>query len=262
MSSKNKMLVFGLCSTSNDWPSDLKDDLWLKCKKNEKKAPLSHQKIKCLFLDCVQLLMIGQVIWVMNVDWNTNKKKKGPHVIKNKMLIFGLHSTSDDQMSDLSDERQLKQKNEERPPNSSKNKMLISGLRSTSDDRSRDLSNECWAKCKKTEKGSLFHWKNKMLIFGLHSTSDYQPSDLSDECRPNAKKMKKAPLSHQKMKNSFLYYIQLLMIGQVIQATKINWNAKKDPLSHQKMKCLVLDYVQLLMIGWAIWAANINQNAK
>ena len=27
MSSKNKMLIFGLCSTSNDWPSDLKDDL-------------------------------------------------------------------------------------------------------------------------------------------------------------------------------------------------------------------------------------------
>ena len=48
------------------------------------------------------------------------KRKKGPHVIKNKMLIFGLHSTSDDQMSDLSDERRLKQKNEERPPNSSK----------------------------------------------------------------------------------------------------------------------------------------------
>ena len=54
------------------------------------------------------------------------------------------------------------------------------------------------------------------------------------------------------------------MIGQVIQATKIDWNAKKDPLSHQKMKCLVLDYVQLLMIGWAIWVANIDkmQNKK
>ena len=61
-----------------------------------------------------------------------------------------------------------------------------------------------------------------MLIFGLHSTSDDQPSDLSDECRPKCQKNEKAPLSHQKMKNSFLYYIQLLMIGQVIQATKIN----------------------------------------
>ena len=78
----------------------------------------------------------------------------------------------------------------------------------------------------------------------------------------NAKKWKKAPLSHQKMKNSFLYYIQLLMIDQVIQATKINWNAKKDPLSHQKMKCLVLDYIQLLMISQVIWVMNIDRNKK
>ena len=42
------------------------------------------------------------------------------------------------------------------------------------------------------------------------------------------------------------------MIGQVIQATKVDWNVKKGPLSHQKMKCSVLDYVQLLMISQAI----------
>ena len=33
------------------------------------------------------------------------------------------------------------------------------------------------------------------------------------------------------MKNSFLYYVQLLMIGQVIQATKVDQNAKKPPKS-------------------------------
>ena len=42
------------------------------------------------------------------------------------------------------------------------------------------------------------------------------------------------------------------MIGQVIQATKVNQNAKKGPLSHQKMKCLFLDYIQILMISQAI----------
>ena len=52
------------------------------------------------------------------------------------------------------------------------------------------------------------------------------------------------------------------MIDQVIQATKINWNAKKDPLSHQKMKCLVLDYIQLLMISQVIWVMNIDRNKK
>ena len=44
-------------------------------------------------------------------------------------------------------------------------------------------------------------------------------SHLSDEIQL---KCEKSPLSHQKMKNSFLYYIQLLMIGQVFQATKVN----------------------------------------
>ena len=48
------------------------------------------------------------------------------------MLIFGLRSTSDDQPSDLSDERQPKCK--ERPPKSQKNEMFIFGLCSTSDD--------------------------------------------------------------------------------------------------------------------------------
>ena len=44
-------------------------------------------------------------------------------------------------------------------------------------------------------------------------------SHLIDESQP---KCEKSPLSHRKMKNSFLYYVQLLMIGQVIQATKVN----------------------------------------
>ena len=36
----------------------------------------------------------------------------------------------------------------------------------------------------------------------------------------------KSPLSHQKMKCSFLDYIHFLMISRVIQATKVNQNAK------------------------------------
>ena len=53
LSQKNKMLIFGLCSTSDDragWSMD--------------SNPIHHlspvKKIKCLFLDYVQLLMIGQ----------------------------------------------------------------------------------------------------------------------------------------------------------------------------------------------------------
>ena len=40
-----------------------------------KKGPLSHQKIKCSFLDYVKLLMIGQAIQVVKVAQNV---KKGP----------------------------------------------------------------------------------------------------------------------------------------------------------------------------------------
>ena len=56
------------------------------------------------------------------------------------MFIFGLHSTSNDQLSDPSDESQPKCK--KRPPKSSKNEMLIFGLCSTSDDWPSDPSNE------------------------------------------------------------------------------------------------------------------------
>ena len=68
-------------------------------------------------------------------------------------------------------------------------------------------------------------------------------------------KNEKGPLSHRKIKCLFLDYIQLLMIGQAIQAKNVDRNAKKNekgPLSHQKIKCSFLDYIQLLMIGRAI----------
>ena len=37
---------------------------------------------------------------------------------------------------------------------------------------------------------------------------------------------------------------------------------KKGPPSHRKIKCSILDYIQLLMIGQAIEAKNVDQNAK
>ena len=113
---KNTMSIFGLHSTSDDWPSDLSDERQPKHKKN-KKGPLSHQKIKCSFLDYIQLLMIGQAIWVTNVNQNTKKtKKRPPKSSKNKMFIFGLHSTSDDWPSNLSDEHRLKCKKMKKSP--------------------------------------------------------------------------------------------------------------------------------------------------
>ena len=114
---KNKMFIFGLHSTSDDRPSNLSKKCW-KMLKNEK-GPLSHRKIKCSFLDYVQLLMISQAIWAKSIGRNAKKRKRPPKSLKNKMFIFGLRSTSDDRPS-----------NQARPNHSKK----------------------CWLKCKKTKK--------------------------------------------------------------------------------------------------------------
>ena len=83
--------------------------------KNEK-GPLSHQKIKCSFLDYIQLLMIGWVISTENIDRNAKKWKRPPKSLKNKMFIFGLCSTSNDWLSNLSKKMMTKmQKNEKGP---------------------------------------------------------------------------------------------------------------------------------------------------
>ena len=60
-------------------------------------------------------------------------QKRPPKSSKNEMLVFGLCSTSDDQLSNPSNESQLKC--DKRPPKSLKNEMLIFGLHSTSDDQ-------------------------------------------------------------------------------------------------------------------------------
>ena len=97
-SSKNQMFIFGLHSTSDDRLSNPSKKCWPK----HKNGPLSHQKIKCLFLDYVQLLMIGRAIWTKNIDWNAKKWERPPKSLKNKMFIFGLRSTSDDRPSNPS----------------------------------------------------------------------------------------------------------------------------------------------------------------
>ena len=63
-SSKNEMLVFGLHSNSDDQPSNPSNESQPKCHK----MPLSHRKMKCSFLDYIQLLMIGRAIQATNVD--------------------------------------------------------------------------------------------------------------------------------------------------------------------------------------------------
>ena len=170
------MLIFGLCSTSVDWLSELSDESQPKCKKrppqpskykfsfwdyiqllmisqailamevnqNTKKRPLSHQKMKCSFLDYVQLLMIGWAIWVMKLNWNANKGPLSHQKINSHFWITFNFWWSAEQS-----EWQKSTKMQKRPPKSAKNEMLIFGLCSTSDDWLSNLSNWSQPKCKK-----------------------------------------------------------------------------------------------------------------
>ena len=116
-SQKNKMLIFGLRSTSDDQAGWLMDSNPIRHPSPAKKikcsfldyvqllmigqagqwtrtpsaTPLQPKKIKCSFLDYVQLLMIG---WA---GWWTRTLSAPLSSQKNKMLVFGLRSTSDDQ---------------------------------------------------------------------------------------------------------------------------------------------------------------------
>ena len=159
-----------------------------------KKGPLSHQKIKCLFLDYVQLLMVGKAIWAKNVDRNAKKWKKPSKSLKNEMFIFGLHSTSDDRLSNLS------KKNVDR--NTKKNKkcpLRYQKIKCSFLDYIQLLmiGQAIWAKNidqnTTNKKGFLRHQKIKCSFFLLHSTSDDRLSDPSKKRRPKSKKMEKAP---------------------------------------------------------------------
>ena len=148
---------------------------------------------------------------------------------KNKMLVFGLHSTSDDQPGWSMDSNLL-----HHPSLAKKTKMLIFGLCSTSDDQlgwlldSRPIHHPSPAKKIKcsfldyiqllmiswVHLPTLSSQNNIMLIFGLCSTSDDWLGWSMDS----------NPIHHpspaKRMKCSFLDYTQLLMIGRGGQWTQ------------------------------------------
>ena len=84
------MLIFGSRSTSDNRPGWSMDS-------NPICHPSSAKKLKCSFLDYIQLLMIGRAS-----RW-TRTPSATSHQPKNEMLIFGLCSTSDDRPGWLMD---------------------------------------------------------------------------------------------------------------------------------------------------------------
>ena len=209
---KNEMLIFGLCSTSDDWPGWLMDS-------NPIDHPSPGKKMKCLFLDYVQLLMIGwaaRLTWTPSTtplqpktwnacfcitfniwcwpDWSmdTNPICHPSSAKKMKCFFFGLCSTSDDWPGWSLDSNPIHH------PLQPKNDMFIFGLCSTSDDwpgwsiHSNPICHPSPAnKMKRSFLEYIHFWwatglvnvlkphlpalssqKNEMLLFGLRSTSD------------------------------------------------------------------------------------------
>ena len=215
---KNEMLVFGLCSTSDDWPGWLMDS-------NPIHHPSPAKKMKCLFLDYFQFRVISQA-----GRW-TRTPSTTPLQPNNAMLIFGLHSTSYDWPGWSMDSNPICN-----PSPTKKMKcsfldyvqllMIGQAGRRTQTPSATSFQPTKW----NASFGIMFNFwwsaglvdglkphlsplssqKNEMLVFALCSTSDDQlgwSMDSNPICHP---------FQAKKMKYSFLYCIQLLMIGLVI----------------------------------------------
>ena len=193
-SQKNKMLIFGLCSTSDDWPGWSMD-------LNPIHHPSPAEKIKCLFLDYVQLLVIGRAGRTQTPSTFT------PLQPKNEMLIFGLRSTSDDWLGWSMDLNPIKKCH---PSTAKKIKCsFLDYVQLLMISQAVDGLEPCLPPLSSQEKQKkmkcsfldyvqllmisqavdglephlppLSSQKNEMLIFGLHSTFDDRLSDPSDE---------------------------------------------------------------------------------
>ena len=263
-SQKNEMLVFGLHSTSDDqlgWSMD----------SNPIGYPSPTKKLKCSFLDYIQLLMIGWAgrwtwtpsatplqpqkwnacFWITFNFWWLAALVDGlkPHLPplssqKNEMLIFGLHSTSDDRPGWLIDSYPIRQLSPAKKMKCSifdYVQLLMIGRAGwwTWTPSTTPLQPEKWnahfwitfnfwwlaalVDGLEPHLPLLSSQKNEMLIFGLLSTSDDRLSWLMDSnpiCHPSPAK---------KMKCSFLDYFQLLMISWAGRCTRTPSAASLQP---------------------------------
>ena len=218
--------------------------------------PSPAKKMKCLFLDYVQLLMIG---WAGRWTRTPSTTLLQP---KNEMLIFGLLSILGDQPGWSMDSNPSCYPSPAKKWNAhfwiTFNFWWSARLVKRLHPHLQPLSNQ----------------KKEMLIFVLCSTSGDQLSwsiDSNPICNPSPTK---------KMKCLFYYYIILLMISQAGRWTQSpsttplqpknemlifglrstsddwsGWSMDSNPICHpsstKKMICSFLEHAQLLMIGQA-----------
>ena len=220
--SRNEMLIFELRSTSDDqqgWSMD----------SNPICNPSPAKKMKCLFLDYVQLLMIGQAgqwtqtpsatplqpkklnacFWIMFNFWWSARLVMDSNPICNpsptkkmKCLFFNYV-----ELLMIGQAGRWTRTPSATPLQPKKMKCLFL-------DYFQFLEISQAGRWTQTPSTTPLQPKNEMLIFGLRSTSDDWSGwsmDLNPICHPSSTK---------KMKCSFLEHAELFMIGQAGQWTR------------------------------------------
>ena len=206
---KNEMLIFGLCSTSDDWLGWSMDSNPI-CHLSPAKEWKAH-------------------FWITFNFWWSPGLVDGlePHAPplsrqKNEMLIFGLHSTSDDQPGWLMNLNPICHPSPAKEWNAhfwiTFNFWWSVGLVNGLNPHLQSLSSQ----------------KSEMLIFGLRSTSYDWPAwsmDSNPICNLSPTK---------KMKCSFLVYIQLLMISRAGRWTQTPSVTPLQPKKWNACFCIML----------------------
>ena len=250
-SQKNEMLIFGLFSTSDDQPGWSMDS-------NPIHHPSPVKNMKCSVLDYIQLLMIGWAgRWTRTPSANPLLPKKWnahfritfnfwwlaglvdglkPHLPtlscqKNKMSIFGLHSTTDDWLGWSMDSNPICQ------PSPAQKKPKYSFLDYV---QLQVISRP--GQCTRTPSTTPLRLKELNACFWI-TFNFWWSAGLVDGLEPHP-----PPLSSQKNK--------MLVFGLCSTSHDwMGWSMDSNPIHHpspaKKIKCLFLDYVQLLMISWA-----------
>ena len=180
------MLIFVLHSTSDDRPGWLTD-------LNPICHPSPARKMKCLFLDYIQILMIGWAGWWTQTPSATPLQPKKWNDFWTQLL-----NPIANHLPPLSPAKKIEPHLNLSPAK----KMKISFLDYV---QLLMISRVGW--WTQTPFATPLLQKNEILIFGLRSTSDdWQGWSLDSN-----------PMHHpsptNKMKCLFLYYVQLLMIG-------------------------------------------------
>ena len=212
-----KMLVFQLCWTSDDWPGWSMDS-------NPICYPSPAKKMKCSFSDYFQFLVISQAGW-----W-TQTPSTTPLQPKNEMLIFGIHSTSDDQSGWSMDSNPICH-----PSSTKKMKCSFS-------EHAQILMIGQAGQWTRTPSATLLQPKKWNAHFWI-MFNFWWSAMLVKGLQPHLQ-----PLSNQK--NEMLIFVLCSNSGD-----QPSWSIDSNPICHpsstKKMKCLLLYYVILLMISRA-----------